>query len=596
MLNKSYLNKICSLLGIFCILFCLLIILKTQSASNYEFSIYEAYPFVFWLSLLGAFLIGMGILLFCALLPYNKNKSQCFFVITIILLVDSILLYMPLIRGYLNYGSGDVLTHIGWMKDIVRTGYIGNSIMYPIDHILGVTLNYFTGLSLQQITMVVPPLFSFFFIVALYLLSTIIFPTHLERFILLAIGSILLFGFYQIAFVPNAQAFMLLPFLFYLLFKSSIYKENKNFIILLLIICSLIVFFHPLITVIVIFILLILKILTQFQKKINSFGEININLNKLIILLIILFFSWSSYLYVLANTAKPIIDTIIGSKESISEYQNYLNILGQVQTDIPYLIRIVMSIYGQSIIIGILSLLCCIYLLLKIIRKEKILYIYLISSLCFLTFSILSLLLFFINSSFQFGRIYAIALMFSIILIPSFSRLSNLANNKPILFYTLLLLVLAVIIGFSIFNLYTSPIIKMPNQQVTNSEYLGMVAFYQTRDISYPILEHGLSQYRMYDVIYGTEYPKINVRFSTPSQLLIPLDHFGYNERISFGSIFKEPQYFILTNQGKNYYPKIYPEFQQKWRFTMGDFKRLNNDVTVKHIYNNGNLEIMIIG
>ncbi len=41
--------------------------------------------------------------------------------ILIIFLVDSILLFMPIIRGYLNFGLGDVLSHIGSMKDIINT-------------------------------------------------------------------------------------------------------------------------------------------------------------------------------------------------------------------------------------------------------------------------------------------------------------------------------------------------------------------------------------------------------------------------------------------------------------------------------------------
>jgi hypothetical protein len=75
----------------------------------------------------------------------------------------------------------------------------------------------------------------------------------------------------------------------------------------------------------------------------------------------------------------------------------------------------------------------------------------------------------------------------------------------------------------------------------------------------------------------------------------MPPDHFGYNMTSSLGSFYNEPHYFLLTNAGKFYYPNIYPEFPQKWRFDANDFERLKTDVSVQQIYDNGNLDIRLI-
>jgi hypothetical protein len=593
-IHSLSLNRILALIGVGFILLSLIIILITPSAANYEFSIYDAYPLIFWLALFAAIVTGSVILLINGVFK-EQDKSKWIWGILIIFLANSILLFMPLIRGYLNFGSGDVLTHIGWMKDIIRTGYVSSSNMYPIDHILGVILNFFTGLSFQEITMIIPALFSLFFIVSFYLLSTVIFSKQSERLLLVLFASILMFGNLNMAFAPNAQAFMVLPFLLYLLFKSNTFEGDQIFSILLIIICTTLVFFHPLVTLISISIFILLKIPSLISKKLDITGAFNKNLNKLIFLLIVLFSSWTSYLYVLAKTAQPIFETITGSSEYTTEFQSYSNILGEVHVDISYLVRLIISIYGQEIILGILSLICAFYLLLKVIRGEKISNISLIALISFLTLFIISIFMFFINGIFGFNRIYYCAMIFSIILIPSMWFMMNSDFKTNIILTRIVLLaVLAAIVWISMFNLYFSPITKQVNQQVTKSEYFGMITFYKYRDESYQILEYGLSQDRMYDAIYGRDYPRTNVVFSA-SDSLMPPDHFGYNMTSSLGSFYNEPHYFLLTNAGKFYYPNIYPEFPQKWRFDANDFERLKTDVSVQQIYDNGNLDIRLI-
>ena len=595
-IHSHSLNRILTLIGISLTLFSLLIILITPSVANFEFSIYDAYPFIFWLALFAAIITGSGILLINGLL-----KEQCnyhwIFGIFIIVLADSILLFMPLIRGYLNYKNGDTLVHIGWMKDIIHTGYVSSSNIYPIDHILGVVLNFFTGLSFLEITMIIPVLFSLFFIISFYLLSTVIFSKPSERLFLLAIASVLILGINHMVFTPNFQANMLLPFYLYLLFKSNISNGNRIFSLLLVITCTLLVFFHPLITILIILIFLIWKIASWCQKKLDIIGTFNVNVNGLIFLMITLFLSWSTYLYLVTKTAEPIIGKITGSSESVSEFQNYSDLLSRVNVDITYLVRLILNTYGQSIVLGTLSLICFIYLLVKVIKNEKISNIQLFSSICFFIFFIASILMFFINSVFGFTRIFFCVLIFSIILISStwFQMATDLKINI-ILTRIITLAILAAVIWFSMFNLYLSPITKSLNQQVSKSEYFGMNSFFQYRDESYQILEFGISQERMYDALYGREYPRINVGYIPLGYNGMPPNHFGYKSGSSLGAEYKETMYFLLTDQGKFYSAIMYPEFRQQWRFNPEDFERLNYDASVQKIYNNGNLVVRLIG
>jgi len=593
-ISPRFLNKILTLIGTELILISLFIIVLTPPASNYEFFIYQAYPLIFWLLLITVIIIGTIIMLINSL-NYKKN-GQWIFGFLIIILVDSILLFMPIIRGYLNFGSGDVLEHIGWMKDIINIGYVPHSNVYPLDHILGVVLYFFSGLSLQNITMIIPGLFSLFFIISFYLLSTVIFSKQSERLLLLIFASILIFGNGHMAFAPNPQAFMLLPFILYLIFKINNLNKNTIFSFPLIIITALLALFHPLISIIMISIFILFEIISCISKKMNLRGFYFKNITLPLLLSVVLFFSWSSYLYVLARTAKPIIESILGRGETVSEFQRYTIILGQVDIDVFSLIRLFLNIYGQQIILGTLSLICSIYIILKIIKNEKIPSIFSVSSLCFLMLFTGSILMFFINGAFGFGRIYSCCLIFSIILIPSTSLMitSNLKINPQVTGIIILILITG-ITWYSIFNLYYSPIIKETNLQVTKNEYNGMITFFQHRDDTFEIIEYGISQSRMYDAIFGFDYPSPNVRFYSASNQLMPPDHFNYTLKSTLGEIYKEKKYFLLTNQGKFYYQNIFPEFPEKWRFVPSDFQRLNYDSTVQYIYSNGNLEIRLI-
>ncbi len=132
----------------------------------------------------------------------------------------------------------------------------------------------------------------------------------------------------------------------------------------------------------------------------------------------------------------------------------------------------------------------------------------------------------------------------------------------------------------------------MPNQQVTTSEFAGMETFFSYRDDTIPILELGISQSRFHDAIFGRSAIKKNVIYG---EMVRPPDHFGYGKYASFSDLFESPRYLLLTNLGRNLFLRIYPEFQDAWRFTPEDFDRLNIDRGVHKIYTNGNLDIYFI-
>ncbi len=78
---------------------------------------------------------------------------------------------------------------------------------------------------------------------------------------------------------------------------------------------------------------------------------------------------------------------------------------------------------------------------------------------------------------------------------------------------------------------------------------------------------------------------------SRPNRTTV-IDYFGYRNKTSITKYYGRPVYLIFNDLGKNFYPQTFPGYDDKWRFTPDDFKRLNNDPNVLSIYDNGNLEI----
>lgn len=51
----------------------------------------------------------------------------------------------------------------------------------------------------------------------------------------------------------------------------------------------------------------------------------------------------------------------------------------------------------------------------------------------------------------------------------------------------------------------------------------------------------------------------------------------------------------LISIIGRLTYPELYPKYEEQWRFTPNDFQMLENDNTVRKIYDNQNLNLSFI-
>ena len=589
----GYIQCYLSLILLFSVEFYLVVCPPTN---QYEFSIYSFYPDILWLSLIVIVFFSIVSLIF-----YIRHKETNFFLtinFVFLVLCNSILLFLPLIRGYKILGNGDILTHIGYVKDIINYSNIGDNV-YPLLHILSVSIHYCTGMDINITTLIIPQIFWFLFVLSVFILGRQIFEDRISIIVLLFLGSLLIYKNTQLMFVPYMESFYFIPFVLYLIFKTN-KKQDLSLYLLLILICIFITFFHPLTTLILVFLLLIIKTTgIIFEKRICPAKKvIDIKVTYLIFIIITIFISWSSYLILVARSALPLINELAGATETTSQFAHYNNLISGVNVDIFYLLKLIFSMYGQWILLTLLSVICMCYL---ILNYKQITYIQFLSINLFLLFFIISAISFVSNSPVSFWRFFNIAMFFSILLIASSStyllkipqKLDGISINivmKTFFIFTLLI----AMTYFSTFNLYLSPTVKLAGEQVSDVDISAMNNFYLFRDNSLSIKELGISQGRFYDYIYGSESARENVE-SFMSTNVNPPDHFGYTQNKNFYLSYHYSSYLIINAVGRYWYYYIYPEFPDKWRFTENDFNRLSRDPSVNKIFMSENFDINYI-
>jgi hypothetical protein len=232
----------------------------------------------------------------------------------------------------------------------------------------------------------------------------------------------------------------------------------------------------------------------------------------------------------------------------------------------------------------------------------------------YIAFLILSVIMLFINGSFGFERIYSHATFFSLLLVPTGAYYFLYKNPTPYLERIIknvdygidesftrkriikllgIFFIVFCITYFSTFNLYHSPIIKYTNQQITESDYIGMSTFFIYRNESLPILESGPISYRFDNAIYGYTDSRLHVFDDSPR--FIPPDHFGYQNETLSRIFYADSKYLLVNDRGRGLNLHVNPEFESKWSFSPGDFERLKSDDKIQQVYSNRNLEIFVV-
>jgi hypothetical protein len=563
-----------------------------NTANGYEISIYDVYPVYFWLFLIISIFCGFILMVTESLNDYESKQWILGFLV--VLFSNVIILLLPFFRGYSVLGRGDVLSHIGYSIDIINTGHFGvagtyGENCYPIIHILIVSINQFTGLNLGVITETLPIFFIVFYMIFIYILSKEITKNNSKSILITTFASVLLFQHENLMLAPSVQSFLLLPLILFLFYKSYLQQKDPMVYGVLFIFMLLIMpFFHPGEgTLFLIPLFLGISLALIFYNKINTENSEYMKLNtNLLNIMLIIFVTWATWFISFSSfgrQTKKILNWLIYESGTTNVAQ-YSNLLGKVNLSIDQIFILATKIYGQELIYVLLALLISLIILKKVLRKNHVESEKFTFSILFFIFSGVAIISFFNNVGVEGFRGMRYVIFISTILIGmclyDFVKKINYKKIGTILIISVLMLSSII----SIFNTYPSPIIKDSNSQVTQMELTGTNWFLDNRNNSLYVDSIEPQQIIRFSVAIIGENG-----YNQEIHLKKSPDHFNYTNTSSYGNSVMHPAYFVDWKLSRIFYPKIYPEYKNLWRFTPENFDYLDNkDTSVNEIYSNG--------
>jgi len=636
-LSGALMNRVLAIIAFSLVVATIIIVFGAPPASGYEISIYAAYPTHFWLLIVGSYACGIILLVRQA---FASEGSSCgVWGFAAILLTNSIVLLLPVFRGYAFYGFADPGAQTGFVKDIMLQGRFGAAAtlredVYPATHILVASISYATGLDSRTLIMLAPAGFFIFYELMIFMLSRRVANSHGQSLLIIAFGTPLLLSWFQATFLPSILTFFLLPFVLFLYYKNMLapagIAHNVSFILASL----LLPFSHPGDTLAFILVFLcfgvsliiyrrlvrshigskflgsssaesngILAFLsTSFEKLSRHQAERALttvavpvsSLIKSIPILLIAWFVWFSTFNTFSISVKGFHDWLIyGTGESQASL--YLSWLRRVNAPMLEGIRIFLNTHGQTVPYFVLSIIVSSLFWMKLIlsRKDVNLNHMMFFSL-FLAFAMLTPLSFVSGFQITYKRTLPYAIFASIIVcgLGSYKWIKGSGHKTIATCIIVTILLASATIG--VFNVHWSPFIRAANQQVTAMELDGMRWFLQYQIKDHLIDQIALQQYSIAAVLLGSGGLPSNMRWGTDESYRAP-DHFGYDRNRMYGESYEQNRYFLLNKLSQIWEREGTPEYTAFWRFTPTDWLSLRNDISVQRVFDNGEFQVFYI-
>jgi len=595
-----HLEKILATGGFLFLFLSAIVVASIPPATDYEISIYKAYPSYFWFFLIGGMSCGILILINQA---FSERKTNWWIIgLCIIISSNSLFLSLPYFHGYFLYERGDALSHIGWMKDISLMGHISSGNFYPIVHILGTITSQVLDLDFEKVTYMFFALWSSIYLLNVYLLALTISNSYRQALLIMVFGSPLIFSIYHLTLHPSMLSLFMVPLLLFF-FHLGQKRQNpiaNNFLLVLL--GFLITFAHPITCLFVITALSILNLFLYIQQRKLSFSLINPNSQKLKmeyrlpLVMFCAFFIWYSSFAVFEQSVRKVFEFLV-YESGMNIVESHTSLLKMSGITVGQTIKLFLYRYGAAAIYCIISF-CSAILALRSNWNKKSLppspsLIYSVLFFAALLFSA-----FFIwgfpggEHTTSIVRYLRFVLMIAPFLCGlTFYELISQDRKKLIgAFLTLLILT---VVTLSLLSIYGGPHTVRPNLQVTQMDITGTRFFstYQNRDI--PVATTGVELRRFEDFNFGIE-----VRPFKRAKLwaeLIP-SHFGYQEHGTLSEVYTEETYLLISRKNIvdiNIYPQnVRPKVHQ---YNEEDLQRLKIDPSVAQIYNNRGFEVWIV-
>lgn len=565
--------------------------LSTPSANGYERSAYGAYPLWFWILVMLALFIGQIIILRAALDRYPETANWRVGLV-LVGVVQTLLVFMPYVRGYPVYGAADVLTHIGYVRKIETTGGGLTVNVYQNIHQLVLALSYATGIEPMHVINAVSGVISLFVLCALYVLLSSVFDRR-RTLMTLPFVVVLIAGPAHMNSSPFSQSILLFPFVFYLFVRAQ-QTEAPPFRLALAVGVVGLIIYHPLTGLFLILVLLVhYVVLFLFRDDDGPAVPVQVSpvSSKLVMQLsLVTFVAWYYNFAGIFIRFDFVFEQLLGRSSGQSDLTHYSLTVSKYSPPLSDIVAIGLARRGQTAVylgIGVLFVLTAVWLY---VRGRDLETPYLATfALGFCLFSGLGVIFLTTNLIGGYGRPLVFAQFFGAFMSGSLFYHAYFDFGWRRTATTAVSVALVALVVFSVAGLYHSPLSSESNLQVTKHNIDGADWYLENGDESAPIEQLGVGIFRFEDALNGTRSDTL------PDVQRRPPDHFNYTVHEMYGEGYNETRYLVVAKRGRIFYPTIYPDYRQFWRFVEADWRRLERDPTVSHVYDNGEFDVYVV-
>jgi len=619
--------RLVALAGLLSLSGSLWVLIWTPPASGYEISVYASLPWLFWN------LIAVSTLsFFCALLvgkPASLRDMSAILPSAFASLTSVVvLLLIPYFRGYTLYGAGDVLTNLGFVNDLLKSGHISSLDVYPAIHVLEAALTHTTSVSPIQWTFFWPSLFFLALLLGTFLLAKQLGSTNAGLFTCaLLIIPVLGSEATRESILPSFDAFCMTPFALYLLAKS---ERSVTYTIAFVLVLGAVTLFHIEASLFLWFFFIATLLVSSYVSRHPDLGRghpMTFGTSKsarrryltAIILTGVFSVAFFSSLVVFGSTVRTVYRSFTSSL-----FEGPIATLGppRVTTGFIPIASLLIGLYGGELVYFGLATTLIFATATKVgkcrrgVTAESVLLaaFFLVSLVVGFIFLLYGLII-----GYTITRFVKYPFLTSALLLGAYfagpltdasrnrvsevevetsrhlqngrsARRANLTSSKK----TGVVLLVVAAAAVCVFNTYPSLSYHGSSHQVTGADFAAMGFLFENRDDHYPISEVLPLGYqtRFAQVFYGADAVVSGIR-NGYEQDVLPPPHFGYDRGHFLGAAYSGNPYLLEPLLSKVYYPGLYAESPQVWRYTPVDFQMLSRDPTVNQIYDNGEMQIL---
>jgi len=585
-----------------------IIVMHDAPAKGYEPSIYSSTPTIVWAIMFISVAWGIIVVVQQVYSGAYKTDNNWMIGYALIFITYAIMLCLYIIRGYGPTNiQGDGGSHISMIQQIMATGSVPATLIYPITHIYTAIFAMISSISVIGIYMFIPAAFYIFYIPLFYLFAREILPEKGQAIIasmasLAFLNGVMPFSSDHIFFLPNMLANAILPALL-LVFYKFLKTSSLSWGLMLFAMLILYPAFHPLPTMIFMIIILALPIayiayrLWNRDFKFQNKTMIAFNI-AIFLFAAVWFVQWISYYW----------NDTVASFLSLIFYggSNYVALLDKDASNASTygfgflnIIIEVVKMMGGALLFGAIALVG-LPIIMKHVRKDSKVYnvLALYSPVFFL--GILMCVVYFSNFGFGPLRIVEYIGLFCTIIVAYliYSLISRARGpGQTLAKFALIGAVIVLIAVFinGILGVYPSSYTLSSSVQTTQQELTGMGWLLNDGNPDLSITSLNLAPYRFADALVSPDLEKqwALSRFypqDYPEILKVPY-HFGYNNNSTIGDYFKINLYMIITQMDESTYKDIYPDMA-KFRYEASDFDELESDPALNKVYSNSEFDV----